>query len=208
MQQLKHKQRWLYILCMFFTLLSLWVGVKIVLIFQIVLNISDFLQMHDGWRSSFLWVYSFPPVLSLFLVLVFPPSLPLPACDSQLIQTRQVAPSLSEWSLDSSPTGSFQPPALSERGALTLSRGTPSLPDWISREKQMPGLRHTTTARNGSKWGNVTAKSSLMFQKVSFSLLTVFFDPSPGWSGEDKTPHRHHHAGGQGLRGGAVCVRV
>lgn len=141
----------MYILCMFSALLSLWVGVKTT-ISQIVLNISEFLQMHDGWRSSFLWVYSFPPVLSLFLGLVFPPSLPLSTWDSQLIQTRQVAPSLSEWSLGSSQTGSFQPPALSAHGALIPSRGTPSLPDWISREKQMPGLLHKTTAQNGSKW--------------------------------------------------------
>lgn len=140
----------------------------------------------------------------------FPPSVLPSASGSQFIQTRQVAQSLWEWSLASSRTGSSRPPALSARGASTPSRGTPSLPGWISRGRRMPGRLPTATARSGSRWAErqnvLTGEMTFEASRVFWS--TVFFVPPQGRSGEDKAPHRHHHSGGQGLRSGAVCVGV
>lgn len=102
----------------------------------------------------------------LSVALVSSPSVSPSAFDSQFIQTRQVAQSLWEWSLASSQMGSFQPPALSAHGVLIPSRGTLSLPDWISRERQTPGPLHTITAQSGSRWGgNLSGKMSLLVKK-------------------------------------------
>lgn len=90
--------------------------------------------------------------LSLPVALASPPSVRPSAFNSQCIQTRQVAQSLWGWSLASSQTASSQPPALTARGASTLSPGTLSLPDWTSRGRRTPGLLHTTIAPSGSRW--------------------------------------------------------
>lgn len=90
--------------------------------------------------------------LSLPVALASPPSVRPSAFNSQCIQTRQVAQSLWGWSLASSQTASSRPPALTARGASTLSPGTLSLPDWTSRGRRTPGLLHTTIAPSGSRW--------------------------------------------------------
>lgn len=164
--------------------------------------------MNEGWRSFHLFfgcIHFFRSVSSPRSV--FPPSVLASAYDSQFIQTRQVAQSLWEWSPGSSQTSRFRPPALSARGASIPSRGTLSLPAWKSKGRQTPGLLHTTTAQSGSRWGNDNCWKRLYWWKASVSIA-VFFVPSPGRSGEAKASDGHHHSGGQGLRGGAVCVSV
>lgn len=124
---------------------------------KMIVIVLNFLQTVDEFDLSLLWVYSCIFFFSclLFLLLsrgLFPPSVFLSTFDSQSIQMQQVAQSLWEWSLDSSQMGNFQPLACSKHGALIPSRGILSLPDWISRERQTPGLLPTTTAQNGSRW--------------------------------------------------------
>lgn len=106
----------------------------------------------ENHSSFFLGCIHFPHALSLSLASALSPPVLLSACDSQFIQTRQVAQSLWGWSLGSSQTGRSQPPALSARGASTPSRGTPSSPDWTSTERQTPGPRRIATAPSGSRW--------------------------------------------------------
>lgn len=126
------------------------------------------LKMLGEVDSSFLsGDFNFSPLFSFCRFgFPLPPSVRLPF-DSQFIQTRQVAQSLLVWSLGSSQTGSFQPPALTARGALILSRGTLSLPGWIRWGRLMHGLLLTTTAQSGSRWGKPQQSP---FLKILFSL--------------------------------------
>lgn len=161
---------------------------------------------------SFLRVYSFFSLLSLPVALVFPPSR-LSACFL--------------FTVYSNTAGCSEPLGMKSRlisdGQLSASSAVSTWgidtftwhPQFARLDKQGKTNAWSPVHNNRSEWIQVreelaVKKKKSLLVKCSLMLqsITVLFVPSPGRSGEDKAPHGHHHSGGQGLWGGAVCVGI
>lgn len=156
---------------------------------------------------SFLWVYSFFSALSLPLALFsLPPPLRLLMIHSLFKHGRLLRASGNEVPAHLR-RADFGLQLFPHVGHRYLHVAPSVCPPGKAREDKRLVSCAQQPLRVDPGEGMITAEKRLYWSKTAVSL-TVFFVPSPGRSGEAKASDGHHHSGGQGLRGGAVCVSV